>query len=615
MLGIFRDAVLSHAAPRWEVQRGSSFGCHVKSLYCAVLWEGEVLVFKTSEIRKRDWVLLMILVVGGLARYWGIGFGLPHTECRPDETTILRIALKFGTGDLNPHFFRYPTLYMYILFCLYICYFLFGMSTGKYASMSDFIAEYSLNPSNLYLIGRVFSAFLGTASVFVLYKIAKHLFGEKTAAVSSLFLTLAYLHVRDSHFGVTDVALTFLIMCSILFIVRSHEDKTPRSYVYAGVFAGLATSTKYSAILLLVPMCIAHVYNVLDEGDREVGSFVDKRILGFVAVLALAFLLGTPFALLDFHTFISDFLFEVEHLSRGHLINLGRGWSYHLRFSLPLGLGWSLFSASLLGILVLIRGDRRKAMVLCSFPVVYYATIGKGYTVFLRYMIPLVPFLCVTGAVFTVAIGDRLARYLKPHLRNVTTLVVVALTILPSACNAIHFDRLLGQKDNRLIATEWVNENIEAGSSIYQSGSWAGKLQLYPTLESLERAYEADTLEGGKGRVLEAKIDFLRSGAANGYDEWTYYDESGSFEFDDEVQDALPRYIITEESPLVVYGTTPEGIARLLITSYCLAKSFEVIDIGNEANLFDQQDTFYVPFAGFRDVRRPGPNICIYERR
>ena len=76
---------------------------------------------RIRNVRRAETFLLIVLVIAGLARCWGIGFGLPHTECRPDETTILRIALKFGTGDLNPHFFRYPTLYMYVLSCLYIC--------------------------------------------------------------------------------------------------------------------------------------------------------------------------------------------------------------------------------------------------------------------------------------------------------------------------------------------------------------------------------------------------------------------------------------------------------------------------------------------------------------
>jgi len=30
--------------------------------------------------------------------------------------------------------------------------------------------------------------------------------------------------------------------------------------------------------------------------------------------------------------------------------------------------------------------------------------------------------------------------------------------------------------------------------------------------------------------------------------------------------------------------------------------------------VYDQQDAFYVPFANFASVSRPGPDIQIYER-
>ena len=59
-------------------------------------------------------------------RFWGIEFGLPHTQCRPDESFIVSIALHFLSGDLNPPFFYYPSFYMYVLSGLYACYFIFG---------------------------------------------------------------------------------------------------------------------------------------------------------------------------------------------------------------------------------------------------------------------------------------------------------------------------------------------------------------------------------------------------------------------------------------------------------------------------------------------------------
>jgi 4-amino-4-deoxy-L-arabinose transferase-like glycosyltransferase len=577
-------------------------------------------MFKIKNIKKVNSVLLIIIIIAVVVRYWGIDFGLPNTRCRPDESTVVDVAFKFGSGDLNPHLFKYPTFYMYILFCFYACYFLFGIINGRYSSISDLLVEFGFHPTNFYLIDRCFSAFLGTATVFITYKIAKQLFNKKTGIISALFLSLAYLHVRDSHFGVTDVPMTFLIMCSLLFIIKSYEDKTLKSFVIAGIFAGLATSTKYAGILLIVPISIVNFFNILDRKDKKIRLFLDKQLLLFMTALVFTFFLGTPFALFDFTKFISDFLLEMKHLNLGWGIILRRGWWHHLSFSLRFGLGWTLFFASLAGILILIKKDLRKTIILCSFPLVYYALSGKGYTVFLRYIIPVIPFLCITGAVFTVDVSNKIAGYFRSNLKNVITYLIMILIIMPSIYNIINFNRLLAKKDNRLIAKEWIDENIQGGSSIYQPGSKWGKIELYPTIEALEKVYKEMMVKGGGGRTLKtkmyylkAKIDYLKKENIQGYEDWKYNSKLRKFSFNDEEKDTLPKYIVRKESPLVVYSRTPEEIMELLKTSYYLKKSFKVIDINNKDNLFDQQDAFYIPFVGFRDIQRPGPNIYIYE--
>ena len=218
--------------------------------------------YRCAKVSRSYALLGGVLFIAAIARFWGIHFGLPHTACRPDETYVIGIALRFGTGDLNPHGFLYPTLYMYILFLLYACHFLLGLFMGEYASNSDFVLEYILDPTNFYLIDRFLSALLGTATVLVTFHVAKQFLDRKTAIISAFFLALAYLHVRHSHFGVVNVPVTFLIMCSVFYILKAHEDYRSRSYLLARIFAGLAASTKYIGVLLVLPMLIVHYFNI-----------------------------------------------------------------------------------------------------------------------------------------------------------------------------------------------------------------------------------------------------------------------------------------------------------------------------------------------------------------
>ena len=44
-------------------------------------------------------------------RFYGLHFGIPHVWARPDELAVADIAKEFLRGDLNPHFWDYPTLF------------------------------------------------------------------------------------------------------------------------------------------------------------------------------------------------------------------------------------------------------------------------------------------------------------------------------------------------------------------------------------------------------------------------------------------------------------------------------------------------------------------------
>jgi hypothetical protein len=57
--------------------------------------------------------VLAVLLIALIVRVWGIGFGLPFANARPDETAIAGPAVGFLGGDLRPENFFYPTLFMY----------------------------------------------------------------------------------------------------------------------------------------------------------------------------------------------------------------------------------------------------------------------------------------------------------------------------------------------------------------------------------------------------------------------------------------------------------------------------------------------------------------------
>src|SRR5919197_4814885 len=164
---------------------------------------------------RRDRVLVVLLLAFcGVLRFWALGFGLPHDFARPDEEKLIGAALGIFQGDPNPHFFLYPTLFIYAIAAAYAV--LFGVErlAGLTTSQASFLAQAAADPTLLHLVPRLLSAAAGAATIPILFLAAREVSSTRAALIASALLSVAFLHVRDSHFGVTDVPVTFLTVCA-----------------------------------------------------------------------------------------------------------------------------------------------------------------------------------------------------------------------------------------------------------------------------------------------------------------------------------------------------------------------------------------------------------------
>jgi hypothetical protein len=517
--------------------------------------------------------------------------------------------MNFFSWDLNPRFFSYPSLLMYILFAAYNVYYLLGLAMGRFHSFADFIAAYAWDPSSFYLISRGISALFGTLSILAVSQVALRLFGKVEALLGACFLAFAYLHVRDSHFGTTDVPVTFFVVASYAGIAAFWDSPSARHSTLAGLFAGLATSTKYMGVLLWVPMLLACLFT---PGPRSQSR--NRSLILFGLAFAAAFLAGTPFALLEADRIRSDFAREVRAVwAFGY--PLPTGWVYHLTCSLRYGLGLPLLGASLIGCLVLFFRDWRKASLFLSFPLLYYALMGKGNRDFVRYAIPLVPFLCVTASVFLVHLHALARRRLSEQWSSSLLSVVTVLLLSPSIVSIATFDSLLSKEDTRVSARRYVERHIPAGSTISEFSVSFGELELSPSAASLQKLVESATGKGVQMQIDRARWNAVRSGKRGGYELWLYDPETRQFLADGGPVTGNPDYLILEDSPLRFYpAKVPPEIRDLANRGYVLTKSFRAYGELPTGTVFNEMDAVYFPYAGFKGYERPGPNIFIYRR-
>lgn len=522
--------------------------------------------------------LILTMLVAAVLRGWGLDFGLPSVLAHPDESRVAGTAVGFLSGSLHPGFFNYPTLFLYATGLLDWGWCAARVATGGFDSVEVCAASWPSAWKPFFLTARIISAVSGTATVALVFFLGRRLFGTAAGLASALLLATAFLHVRDSHFGVTDVAMTSLVVASLRLLVRAHDAPSAAGFAVAGLVAGLATSTKYNGAFLALPAVVSGVL-----AWRERRPLAGARVLLFGSMMAIGFFAGTPYAALDFERFWTDASAEAEHLEIGHGIHVGVGWRHHLLVTLRYGLTLPLLGAALAGALLVAWRDPRRAALLLAFPLVYYAVAGSGHTVFARYMVPIVPFACLTAGYTIGQLHRALARRQPAGPAAVLALAAAIGLAAPGAYKSAHLGRLLARTDSRVLAADWLRARVAPGESVYATGSHYGRPDLYdrgrpPAFSVLKYDDAAAVFRAPDGRAIEH-----------------------------------PDWLVVQESPLVIYSSVPEVITRRL-PQYDLVQTFRAQRMG-EPRVYDQQDAWYLPLAGFRGISRPGPNLSVYRLR
>lgn len=470
-------------------------------------------------LRFNDLIVLTILILGFVLRVYGNNWGLPQL-LHPDEPAIIDRAIRMAdTGDLNPHWFCYPS------FLIYLNYFVFKI-------------EYILNSLGLietdrglfYLSGRYIGAILGSLTVLAVYFIGKALYNRCTGIIASIFLAIMPLAVNDSHYATTDVPLTFFITLCILFVSLIIKDANPRYYALAGIAAGLAISIKYTAGILIIPIVIGHLLgikrNIFGYSILNIFNSILNRnlILSFILSI-VAFFVGTPYSLIDFKKFWYD-LIDATHLmqySGAAFIGTEPGWIFHLKYSLRSGMAMDLEILSVLGVLYALfiivlyisalykDHNFRPSFLLLSWVLPYFIIIGSWSLKFDRYTIPLLPFLALLGASLLVNIINNTFKKIDPAGKKnaykylITSLAVIMLIISPtiSSINKIeNFTRV----NTVQIALEWIENNIPENSTFIRE-HYTPEVELIKGLRC--RVYDYNLSKQDLQELVKSNIDYI----------------------------------------------------------------------------------------------------------
>jgi len=480
-------------------------------------------------MKKQNWrqtvlfcgVLLLAFFVRVYGINWDSGFHM-----HPDERMIVMVVEKLQlpeswsqfldpNSSWNPKFFAYGSLPLYLLKLTSI-------------AVSFFLGKEWLFYQNLPILGRLLSVMFDLGTLILIFKIGRRLFSKKHGFWAAFFYATCVFPVQLSHFYAVDIMLNFFIWLTLWALICFYKRTNWLNAVFIGFSFAAALATKASAGVLSGVIGLTLVIDFILIGFRlfrqSSGGLIKRliflinrsfkkqivfriflRLLVFGSIIGLvtivSFFVFQPYAFLDWPNFINQIEQQSEMTKDAYVFPYTLQYVGTLAYLYPLknillwGIGLGFGLVSLIGLSfyifdlikrVLKPGDCNQEaieLIVAVFALVYFLITGRFAVKFMRYLLPVYPFLVLAGVWF-------LFKSIKAKKVILITVSVAHLFYL------LAFLSIYSRPNTRVQATDWINEHIPAGSTIAIE-HWDDRLPLIfdKQFSFLEMPmYEPDTL-------------------------------------------------------------------------------------------------------------------------
>lgn len=449
--------------------------------------------------------MIFILFIAFILRLYGINWD-QGGHLHPDERMLIMVADQIHFFDkLNPNFFNYGTLPIYIL-------------KGTAQLIDYFFLSHLANYDGLLYVGRYLSILADLITIFLIYKIARLLFSEQNKLraksrsltntiplISAFFYAIAFFPIQNSHFFVVDVFLTTFttILFYLLFYYLSNDrGQDNKKYKKWGVVALLGIifaamlATKFTSVIFLPIILIIIVIKTIKQYRNIAIVFINFLTFNF-SLLIFNFLF-MPYAFIENKRFINDVLAQIRMNSNPYVFPYTLQYVdtlpylYYLKNIFLWGLGPIVSTLSLIGLISLSKflifnsrflikskfsnlknknsfqiSNFEFKILFIFFYLFYFFIIGRSAVKFMRYMLPIYPFL-------TIMAGYGLYKVQSAKCKLQITYLVITLSVVYT----LIFVNIYVQPHTRIAATNWILKNIPKGSTLAVE-HWDDRIPLY----------------------------------------------------------------------------------------------------------------------------------------
>jgi YYY domain-containing protein len=451
--------------------------------------------------------LAIVLLAAALFRFYGLNWDSGR-NLHPDERFLTSVTNDLTwpesldsyfdplTSTLSPYSLPNMGLFVYGTLPVYLV---------KWAAILLDQNTYAQIP----LVGRALSGLFDLGSIFFLFLIGRRLYGERTGLLAAALLAVSVLNIQLSHFYAVDTFSNLFVVAAFYFVLRASASGRWRDYALTGLLFGLGLSSKVSIATLAVPILIGgaidfHRQAGIKASKSEAFEHSLVRLVTVFGLAALTFRLLQPaaFAGPSFWNWSLNPLWQRDMLEQSRIAAgmvdlpwvrqwIGRTPMYALYNLMVWGLGlpFGLAAAAGFGFAAyeLIRRRKLEHLLPAVFVALVFVYHAATFVKFMRYFLPLYPFLALLAAYLITSIWQSAAKarslqagalpgpsWVEKLFISLSRLLhtkafaagIAVLVLGGTLLYAIAFSSIYSRHHTRIEASRWMYANIPPGSTL-----------------------------------------------------------------------------------------------------------------------------------------------------
>lgn len=427
-----------------------------------------------SEMKGDRLVFMVLLFVVLVLRIAAILPGLPFSDVSDEVGAVAGTLIIGASKSLKANIEHgYTSFYNYFLAGIYAVIYGCGRLTGYFKDVYDFALLYMVNPWIFYFSARAVSCAAGLGSLLFLYRTARIVFKNGTAAlVPPIVLGLSTVHLDLSSVGKVDSLMVFFAAAYIYHLAKLLlYGGGLREYLVTGALLGLATATKTNAAFLGFGLPIVILLRSSNPFFDRLKSIFSTNAFAAASAAAITFSVANPAFILSFDRAFS-LAFGEQSGTKYTIFSVDGAPIPWLWVFKSLLLQEPILTAATVGAFAYgWRNWRKEYILFLSLTGLYFAYVGSWSKASLHYFLPVYPLLAVSSG----SMYDGFQKWTeRGRPRRAIGLSLLAAVLAFAAWNASAKVWAKTRPHTRNVAREWMERNIPGSTYIayddYPSG-------------------------------------------------------------------------------------------------------------------------------------------------